>query len=364
MDCVRDWNCLSTMLSSEKYYGIISILHLAGRLWLWASTTQVRVDTLFDDAWCIWEKNTNFNTDWRLYTILLRTLYHIYFTILYYFIQISYISQIAYTVWDFSETFCAEALTRGWKVLWMMHGTCTPCWGEVYSVEVWEVWEVWNGEMLSVYSVYSLKFLKLRFVKIRFVQRFTGRDLVLEGSLCHWMMTESDSWLTATRATRCRLHRWDESSMNSMFSAMQYFADTFYILLIWFLQDFCAQVPSRDNILMNLQWSNAQCTWLDHAIRVYFVDLVDLYFVYDVEANCIFGWKLCRCEAMGPKLGRINTLWTQGAQPQALPTPCSCSSVTLWMPWTKNFPLMSIEPQSHLVRLMSDSNFFFGNVNL
>ena len=309
------------MLSSEKYCGIISILHLAGRLWLWASTTQVRVDMLFDDAWCICTQGGENTSQFHKFQY-----------------RLIHLHTLRSFVWDFCVS---EALTRGWKVLWMMHGTCTPCWGSG-----------WNDNFDT---------LKIRLrpcFEFSIGKRTTfhwSRSCSLEGSLCHWMMTESDSWLTATRATRCRLHRWDESSMNSMFIAMQYCANTFYILLIWFLQDFCVQVPSRDNILMNLQWSNAQwestsSTW---SKRTAFLD-----------GNF--------CEAMGPKLGRINTLWTQGAQPQALPTPCSCSSscssVTLWMSWRKNFPLMSIEPQSHLVNLSQThvrlELFFFGNENL
>lgn len=275
MDCVRDWNCLSTMLSSEKYYGIISILHLAGRLWLWASTTQVRVDMLFDDAWCICTQGGENTSQFHKFQY-----------------RLIHLHTLRSFVWDFCVS---EALTRGWKVLWMMHGTCTPCWGSVWN----DNFDTLKIRLRPCFVLFCA-FEGWEFAIGKRTTFHWSRSCSLEGSLCHWMMTESDSWLTATRATRCRLHRWDESSMNSMFIAMQYCANTFYILLIWFLQDFCVQVPSRDNILMNLQWSNAQCTWLDHTMRVYFVDFVDLYFVYFFKANCIFGWKLLRSH--GPKV--------------------------------------------------------------
>lgn len=242
MDCVRDWNCLSTLLSSEKYYGIISILHLSGRLWLWASTTQVRVDMLFDDAWCICTQGGENTSQFHKFQY-----------------KLIHLHTLRSFVWDFCVS---EALTRGWKVLWMMHGTCTPCWGSVWND---------NFDTLKIRLPLRVGSLPLN------EQRFTGRDLVLLKAVfvTGWWPNPTLGWQRLGQQgvafTGGMKVPWIPCSLRC--SIVQTLSTSFYILLIWCLEDFCVQVPSRDNILMNLQWSNAQCT-LDHTMRVYFVDLV------------------------------------------------------------------------------------------
>lgn len=245
-----------------------------------------------------------------------------------------------------SETFACRRLSRA------AERCCEWCMEHVHLVEArfeMTILTPWR----FVWGLVLCCFVPLRVGSLPLVneQRFTGRDLVLLKAVfvTGWWPNPTLGWQRLGQQgvafTGGMKVPWIPCSLRC--SIVQTLSTSFYILLIWFLQDFCVQVPSRDNILMNLQWSNAQwestsSTW---SKRTAFLD-----------GNF--------CEAMGPKLGRINTLWTQGAQPQALPTPCSCSncsSVTLWMSWRKNFPLMSIEPQSHLVNLSQTQTgtFFF-----